>query len=52
LKDLKTGMAMLGTLVGLICWVWVTEVAAVLLMYSWVLCKRRRSAPTVIIAGA
>ena len=38
-------MAMLGTIVRLICWMWIIEVAAALLMYSWALCKRRRDAP-------
>jgi hypothetical protein len=35
-------MPILGTIVSLICWVWAIEVAAALLMYAWVLCKRRR----------
>ena len=33
---------MLGTIVSLICWVWVIEVAAGLLSYCWAICKRRR----------
>ena len=43
---------MLGTIVLLICGVWVIEVAAVLLMYAWALRKRRRSEPAAAIAGA
>ena len=35
---------MLRTIMSLICWVWVIEVVAALLMYSWALCTRRRSA--------
>jgi hypothetical protein len=38
-------MAMLGTIVRLIYWVWIIEVAAALLMYAWALCKSRRDAP-------
>jgi hypothetical protein len=37
-------IAMLGTVVRLICWVWIIEVAAALLMYAWALCNRRRDA--------
>ena len=33
---------MLGTIVSVICLVWASEVAVALLMYAWVLCKRRR----------
>ena len=32
---------MLSTIVSLICWVWVIEVAAGLLLYCWAICKRR-----------
>ena len=35
-------MPILGTIVRLICLVWAIEVAVALLMYAWVLCKRRR----------
>jgi hypothetical protein len=33
---------MLGIIVSVICLVWAIEVAVALLMYAWVLCKRRR----------
>ena len=33
-----------GTIVRLICWVWAIEVGAALLMYTWVLRKRRPDA--------
>ena len=37
----EAGIEMLHTIVLLICGVWVIEVTAGLLMYSWALCKRR-----------
>ena len=40
--NLKTCVAMLGTIVSVICLIWAIEVAVALLMYVWVLCKRRR----------
>jgi hypothetical protein len=33
---------MLGTILSVICLVWAIEVVVALLMYAWVLCKRRR----------
>jgi hypothetical protein len=36
---------MLGIIASLICLVWAIEAAAALLMYAWVLCKRRRWQP-------
>ena len=40
--NFKTCVAMLGTIVSVICLIWAIEVAVALLMYVWVLCKRRR----------
>ena len=37
-------MAVLGTIAILICLVWIIQVAAVLLMYAWAVCTRRRGA--------
>lgn len=41
----RPALAMLSTMVRLICWVWAIEVVVTLLMYAWALCKRRRGAP-------
>jgi hypothetical protein len=43
---------MLGTIVSLICWVWVVQVAAALLMYARALCKGRRNASLTDLASA
>jgi hypothetical protein len=47
---LKTCVAMLGTIVSVICLVWAIEVAAALLMYAWVLCRRRRGQAGPVLA--
>jgi hypothetical protein len=41
IREGPEAVAMLGTIVSLICWVWVIEVAAGVLMYCWAICKRR-----------
>lgn len=41
-EEREAGIEMLHTIVSLIYWTWVIEVAAGLLMYSWALCKQHR----------
>jgi hypothetical protein len=42
MREGPESVAMLGTIVNLICWVWVIEVAAGVLMYCWAICRWRR----------